>query len=625
MLVSFIRNLSKNKLFKPQVLVRKEVSFGLFTVFVISCLISIGAGNWFNAKTSGSKSLQVGNLEPDNQQWQGPRLKMPTIQAFLPYPIANTSRLKLVAGLKNLETELETSLKNSTGEVIGLLNASPWPEIHDRARMAKVPVLMYHDILPRKEVFFDVTPQQLEAHFQLIKAKGATPVSLDQLIKHLQTGMPLPEKPVILTFDDGYGGHYKYVYPLLKKYGYPAVFSIYTAGVGNNTGRSHVSWQELRQMAADPLVTIAAHSLTHPPSLTTLSDGQLQKEVIKSKQILQNNLGIPIKYFTYPSGKYDPRVEAWVKFAKYQAALTMDDSNEQFAGESKNLLGIARFGQSKIKTVLKQAWGGPPLPPPRFGNSIDFTAPISKQKITIDRVSLVLISGGKPTTIHANKRDTLQNILEGTDAVAAVDGAFFSLRSMASNEMIGPIFSHNRQQFIPSGAGELPRIAGRPLVLIGSQTAKFTPFNPNKHNSLAGIRTEMSSVTDAFVAAAWLVKNGEAQSAKSFNKLFGFDAARHRAFWGFNQAGQPMIGISKIPVDSVKLGAILVKAGFQDAVMLDSGASTSLVYQGKSLVEYTPRPVPHVVALLDPASTLKVSKLDARQKSPQNKQNKRRT
>jgi peptidoglycan/xylan/chitin deacetylase (PgdA/CDA1 family) len=86
---------------------------------------------------------------------------------------------------------------------------------------------MYHDILPEKEVFFDVTPGELEAHFQFLQEIGATPISIDWLISHLRTGIPLPAKPVLLTFDDGYGGHYQYVYPLLRKYGYPAVFSIY--------------------------------------------------------------------------------------------------------------------------------------------------------------------------------------------------------------------------------------------------------------------------------------------------------------------------------------------------------------------------------------------------------------
>ena len=104
------------------------------------------------------------------------------------------------------------------------LNPTPWPKLNEQARLARVPVIMYHDILPEKQVFFDVTLKEFEQHLRLLHEHGVTPISLDQLVTHLRTGLPLPAKPILLTFDDGYGGHYEYAYPLLKKYAYPAVF-----------------------------------------------------------------------------------------------------------------------------------------------------------------------------------------------------------------------------------------------------------------------------------------------------------------------------------------------------------------------------------------------------------------
>jgi ABC-type Zn uptake system ZnuABC Zn-binding protein ZnuA len=255
----------------------------------------------------------------------------------------------------------------SAHELLAYLNPSPWPNINEQARLARVPILMYHDILPKKQVFFDVTPEELEQHLRLLKENGITPISLDQLVTHLQTGLPLPSKPILLTFDDGYGGHYQYVYPFLKKYNYPAVFSIYTANVGKNTGRTHVTWDQLRQMAADPLVTIASHSVTHPLDLRPLSDNQLVIEVMVSKRILESHLGIPIRYFTYPSGKYDERVENLIHQAGYEAALTMSNSETRFAGQSKSLLAINRLGQSKLQYAIAQAWGGPLL---QFGHGV---------------------------------------------------------------------------------------------------------------------------------------------------------------------------------------------------------------------------------------------------------------
>ncbi len=259
------------------------------------------------------------------------------------------------------ETGIDMLIQNFGSQLINNLNSTPWPDINGRARLARVPVIMYHDILPKKQVFFDVTPEELEQHLRLIQANGVTPISLDQLVTHLRTGLPLPSKPILLTFDDGYGGHYDYAYPLLKKYGYPAIFSIYTSNVGKNTGRTHVTWQQLQQMVADPLVTIASHSVTHPLDLRPLSNNQLIIEVMVSKQILEAQLGIPIRYFTYPSGKYDQRVTNLIREAGYQAALTMNNLDERNAGQSKSLLAIDRIGQAKLEQALAQAWGGPKL------------------------------------------------------------------------------------------------------------------------------------------------------------------------------------------------------------------------------------------------------------------------
>ncbi|MBR8830053.1 MAG: hypothetical protein N5P05_003290 [Chroococcopsis gigantea SAG 12.99] len=479
---------------------------------------------------------------------------------------------------------------------------APWPELHPNAKTARVPVLMYHDILPEKQVFFDVTPEELEAHFQSMKEQGVTPISLDWLISHLRTGIPLPEKPVLLTFDDGYGGHYQYVYPLLKKYEYPAVFSIYIKKMEMTTGRSSVTWEQLREMSADPLVTIVSHSVTHPRDLRTLSDEDLKKEIFDSKQILEKELAIKVPYFTYPEGKADDRVKGVVTEAGYRAALSMNDADEHFAGESTDLLTIGRFGQSRTARIIPQAFGGQPLP--REDGGFNFATPIHKYEVKFPNNTLVLISGGIPRTIHANSRYQVPEIIAGTGAVGAVDGAFFSLKSLDSNVMIGPVLSQNGG-FVPGYKGEIGKLTNRPLVLLSDRWVRYVPFDPEKHNTLEGINAESldgATVTDAFVAAAWLVRDGKPQPAETFNNLYTFDVARHRAFWGINMAGQPVVGVSREPVDSVALGELLYEAGFRDAVMLDSGASTSLAYQDQSLVAYTPRPVPHVVALFPPLS-----------------------
>ena len=161
---------------------------------------------------------------------------------------------------------MDKLIENMGPQLLAYFTRSPWPSIHERAQLARVPIMMYHDILPQKEVFFDVTPQEFEEHLRLIQKSGLTPISLNQLITHLSTGLPLPEKPILLTFDDGYGGHYEFVYPLLKKYRYPGVFSIYTSKIGKKMTKSRYwtakTLSTVFRFPGDPMVGIRSNFYT---------------------------------------------------------------------------------------------------------------------------------------------------------------------------------------------------------------------------------------------------------------------------------------------------------------------------------------------------------------------------
>ncbi|MFM7529859.1 MAG: polysaccharide deacetylase family protein [Nodosilinea sp.] len=590
-------------------------------------LLATGSGAFLlgiAAPLVGAWAIQSDHPPRSFDRFLFPLATAPGLEAF-PAPTSNDKFCRLNSILSEAPTGEEANsplFQSASLDQAGLilqrarvqdLAVAPWPNLHPQARQARVPILMYHDVLEKSEVFFDLQPEDFERHLKTLLENGLTPISPDQLVHHLRTGSPLPEKPVLLSFDDGYAGHYTHVYPLLKKYRMPAVFFVFPGKVdGKIVGRSTLSWEQLKTMAADPLITIASHSVTHPTDLRTLDDQALAYEVTESKRRLEEELGVPIRYFSYPTGYYDERVSQAVAKAGYLAAFTMRQNTEQFAGASESLLAIERFGQSSLEGVLHQAWGGesisatdtPTMPIQRLassgGSQFDFHTPVTVKKHDLDDQSLTLIQGGRPVTIHADSRYQLPTILDGTNAIGAVDGGFFSLEYLDSNVMIGPVLSQSTRQFIPGNASENPRLKGRPLVLIAPDRVQFIPFHPIRHNTLAGLHQTLPGVTDAFVAAAWLVKDGLPQPASSFGSLFDFDAKRHRAFWGTNQAGQPVVGVSHTMVDSVTLGQLLHQVGLQQAVMLDSGASTSLTYAGESLVGYEPRPVPHVVALIPP-------------------------
>lgn len=539
-------------------------------------------------------------------------------QAFCQYNAlesvtASLYQVRAINAIANDPLPILSSLSsNINADLIASLTPAQFPKISDRARDAKIPVIMYHDIVETKDVSWDTSVADLERHFQILQDGGYTPISMEMMVNHLRTGSQLPDKPVLLTFDDNYVGQYKYAFPLLKQYNYPAVWSVHTRFVGTGGQKPKATWDQLREMQQSGLITIASHTVNHL-NLKDLSDAVIEKEVTESKQVLERELGIEIDYFTYPEGDFtDVAREKLIK-AGYKAALSMslDPTQERSANESEDLMTIMRFGQSRFEEVVEIASAGTKVNQNQFtllptvsNGAIDFTAPVKKRTVTIDGLPLTLVQGGKVVTHHADTRYQVEQILTKTpNAIAAVDGAFFSLENLDSNKMIGPVMSQFSKQagvFINGNKGENPLLNNRPLVLISPTNVKFIPYNAAKHNSLEAIQAELPDVTDAFVGAGWLVRDGKPQPAESFGKLYGFDASRDRAFWGIDASGKPVIGVTMEMIDSVGLGKILVKAGLRDVVMLDSGASAALAYRGKSVMAYEPRPVPHIVALLPP-------------------------
>jgi hypothetical protein len=239
--------------------------------------------------------------------------------------------------------------------------------------------------------------------------------------------------------------------------------------------------------------------------------------------------------------------------------------------------------------------------PSTWRKAIDFEQPITTERKTLHKIPFVFVSGGRLTTIHASKPQQVAKIIDRTQVVAAVDGAFFMMHRANSNQLVGPSLSRTDNIFHKGTAYEVMKSVGRPLVLMNADTVKFTPFDSRRHNSIKGMQNELPDVTDGFIAAGWLVQQGKPQTLASFGQLYKADEPRFRAFWGFDGEGKPKLGISTKNIGAVELGEVLAEEGWQEAVMVDSGQSTSLAYQGKSLVPgYTPRPVPHAIGLLSP-------------------------
>ncbi|MFO7173944.1 MAG: polysaccharide deacetylase family protein [Bacillota bacterium] len=180
-----------------------------------------------------------------------------------------------------------------------------------------MPILMYHELgeVPHR---LYVGLSEWEAHLDFLAREGYTTITLAQLYRHMTSGEPLPEKPVVITFDDSYASFYEHAFPRLRERGFVATLFVITDLVNHPR---HVTWEQLREMAAAG-IEIGAHSATHP-NLREVDAGRLEQEVAGSRRALEEQLGMPILFFSYPGGSYDEKVLAAVKAAGYLGAVTV--------------------------------------------------------------------------------------------------------------------------------------------------------------------------------------------------------------------------------------------------------------------------------------------------------------
>ena len=196
-----------------------------------------------------------------------------------------------------------------------------WP----KNQTITVPILMYHHIGPlppnadatRKNL--TISEQNFSKQMGEIKTAGFTPLTLSQMYSDIAENQ-LPKKSIVLTFDDGYSDNYQYALPILQSYGYKATFFIISGKIGHTEGPN--SYMDETQVAglAKAGNEIGSHTVTHP-DLTVISAAKAKTEIDQSKSDLERITGQTIISFCYPSGKFNPAVEADVRSAGYKVAV----------------------------------------------------------------------------------------------------------------------------------------------------------------------------------------------------------------------------------------------------------------------------------------------------------------
>lgn len=184
-------------------------------------------------------------------------------------------------------------------------SASQWD---GTLRRIRVPILMYHYISELPEdaddirVGLTVSPSLFRAHMNYLHEQGYTTISLYDLDNALLQGTPLPPKPVILTFDDGYLDHYTNVFPVLREYGFTGTFFIIT-GLADQKAQGYMTWDQIRTMAAAGM-NMESHTKTHA-DLRDRDYDFLVYELLGSLESLAAINGHQSHMFAYPVGRYD--------------------------------------------------------------------------------------------------------------------------------------------------------------------------------------------------------------------------------------------------------------------------------------------------------------------------------
>lgn len=185
-----------------------------------------------------------------------------------------------------------------------------------------VPILCYHNIRlsADKEDDLYISQAQLDQHLKMLRDNGFHSILPDQLVDHLTFGTPLPEKPVMLTFDDTHKDHYTIAYPLLKKYGFNAVFCTIAAYIGK---KYLMNAEQVRELSDNGNV-IANHSWDHP-NMTKLKEEDWARQVDSARLMLEQVTGRSVNYFFYPYGAYNKQAIDELKKHGVKAAFQLMD------------------------------------------------------------------------------------------------------------------------------------------------------------------------------------------------------------------------------------------------------------------------------------------------------------
>lgn len=202
---------------------------------------------------------------------------------------------------------------------------------------ATVPIFMYHFLLDDYGTYPDVEnfmkPSTFEEQLKYITENGYEPIFMNE-IENLEEY----EKPICLTVDDVFVYFYENGFPLIKKYNVKVTLCIIYEYIN---GENYLTTEQIKEMLDSGLVTVESHTMSHK-ELTTLSQEERRRQIIKSKENLEKDFGIKVSTLCYPVGDYNNDVINIAKEAGYKYGIAMTGGT-YYSYIHDNLFAIPRI------------------------------------------------------------------------------------------------------------------------------------------------------------------------------------------------------------------------------------------------------------------------------------------
>lgn len=236
-----------------------------------------------------------------------------------------------------------------------------------------LPIIMYHEVKYKKLGKDAISPYEFETDLAYIRDNGYEPITMTRLIDYVYEQEPLPEKPIILTFDDGYLNNYRFVLPLITRYRMSIVFSIigkntddFTEYPSSSIDYAHVTWEQLNEMLDSGYVEVQNHTY----NLHSIGKGRtgcmqdpneslrdyrqiLARDVIRLQEALLSKTGRLPNTFAYPYGKASEKTDDVLRELGFRATLSCNYGINVITGQPEELFGLKRVSRAHGTTLQK--------------------------------------------------------------------------------------------------------------------------------------------------------------------------------------------------------------------------------------------------------------------------------